>query len=185
MRVTKMGGLVAAVCVWSTIAAAIAPATTEQMFCVPAAFVIATVADESPYASVPEDCKEGHRFFCDFEWPLTIKIDQILAARTSDFPPEEPSSFQRGSVLHVRVSLRTARNSEGVTPDDWQGDMRASGSASTSALRRKKFIFGLAGLEDSRSQIWSMSVQGRLEKTLMDAASGQRQDQLDCPHMAK
>jgi hypothetical protein len=186
MYIARSGAFLALACLWSTTATGIAPATPEQMVCVPAVFVVATVTDESPSLIVPENCKEDHRSFCVFKWPLTVKVNQVLAARPSDFSLKEISGFQSGSILHVRVRVRTSRYSEGVAPDDGQGGMSApflSRDGSANPLRQKNFIFGLVDFGDRTSQIWSMSFQGRLEKRLIESVNGQRQDQLQCPRL--
>jgi hypothetical protein len=161
------------------------------MFCLPAVFVVAIVTEDSPSVSVPEYCEKVSDF-CSFQWPLTIKVEQVLASRPSNFP-EEILGFQRGSILRARVGIiatrRVAgRGLSGVEPDDWQGRMFApysSGDDAASALRKKKFIFGLFDVADRPSQIWSMSFQGRLERTLMEAADNQPEYQRQCPSLIR
>jgi hypothetical protein len=168
---------------WSSTSSAIAPATAEQMVCVPSLFVVATVTDQSPSVSVPEFCKDK-KFFCGFEWPLTIRVDQVLAARLSGFSPEKLSGFQRGSIIDIRVTAIASRNQTPTAPNDGQGGMSTtlSEEESTNSLRGQQFIFGFVDGND-RSQIWSMSFRGRLEKTLIEAASGEREDQRQCPRL--
>src|ERR1051326_9570672 len=185
MHVIRSSACIALACVWSTTASGMSAATTEQMVCVPAVFVVATVTDESPAVSVPEYCNESRHSFCYFTWPLTIKVDRVLAMRPSNISPEETTGFQGGSTLHVKVTARAWRDAPGIAPDDWQGAMSTGyfpGRDATSALRKKKFIFGLVVLADHRSQIWSLSFQGRLQKMLTEFANGQ-QEQIRCPRL--
>jgi hypothetical protein len=171
---------------WSSTATAIAPATPQQMVCVPAVFVVATVTNESPSVSIPEHCKESHHSFCVFRWLLTLKVDQVIAAGSSDFSPEETSGFQNGSILHVNLRVRASEYSKGVAPEDWQGDLSSpflSTDELTSLLRNKQFIFGLLDFGDRTSQIWSMSFQGALETTLIGSATSGLESQRQCPRL--
>ena len=113
VHITRSCACVALACLWSSTATATTPATPQQMVCVPAVFVVATVTQESPSVSIPEHCKESHRFVCVFSWPLTLKIDRVIAARPSNFSPEM-SGLQSGSILHVDVRVRASDHSKGV-----------------------------------------------------------------------
>ncbi|TPQ34288.1 hypothetical protein C2U70_17455 [Bradyrhizobium guangdongense] len=159
---------------YSIPADAMTPATTEQMVCVPAVFLVASVADGSS-ASIPEECVP-ERFFRTFHWPLTIKVVQVIAERPSKVSQHAAS----GDILSVRVKVRSSRTAKEVVPDHWQGALLApflSAAELTHVLRGKKFIFGLNDFGDDTSQIWSTSFQAELEKLLLQGARNEAQPQ--------
>ena len=179
MRIGRSYVGAALACLWSSTATAITPATPQQMVCVPVAFIVATITAESPSVSIPEHCKEGHRSFCAFDWPITIKIDQVVAARSAN------SSLRSGSVLHVNIGVRASEQSKGVAPEDWQGHLSSPFSSAhelTGSLRNRQFIFGLLNSGD-RAQIWSVSFQATLKATLMEAATNGLESQRKCPRL--
>lgn len=186
MRTTKACVFVLLAYLSSSTVNAMKPATPQQMACIPAVFVVATVTQDSPSVSIPEHCKESHRSFCFFRWSLTVKLDRVIAARPSEFSPEETSGFQSGSILHVNVRVRASDYYKDVAPEDWQGDLSSpflSTDALTSLLRNRRFIFGLLDFGDRTSQIWSESLRGTLEKTLLESATRALQNQPRCPRL--
>jgi hypothetical protein len=188
MPMVRSIAFIAVVCLWSTTAAPTSPASPEQMVCLPAVLVVAAVTEASPPVSIPEYCEKDEPYFCGFEWPLTIMVDRILASRKSKFSQEAMSRFQRGSIFQVRVKVIAVRSAKGVKPGDGQGEMwtpYSSGDDAASALRQEKFIFGLFDEAARPSQIWSMSFQARLERTLIEAADNQPEDQDPCPSLIK
>jgi len=156
------------------------------MVCVPAVFVVASVAADAPPVSIPEDCRE-RRIFCNLRWPLTIRIDRVLAARPSEFSAEETSSFQSGRTIQVQIAVHPSIYSKAVAPEDGQGGFSTpllSDDDLTSLMRNQKFIFGLTDFGDRTSQIWSLSFQGTLENFLAEAArSGTPENQRQCPRL--
>jgi hypothetical protein len=179
MRIARSYVCAALACLWSSAATAITPATPQQMVCVPAAFVVATITAESPFVRIPEHCKEGHRSFCAFDWPITIKIDQVVAARSVNY------SLRSGSVLHVNIGVRASEQAKGVAPQDWQGHLSSPFSPADElmgSLRNRQFIFGLLDSGDA-AQIWSVSFQATLRTTLMEAATSGLESQRKCPRL--
>jgi len=175
MKIAWSSSLVALACIWSTAALSISPATTEQMVCGPTAFVVATVMDTSPSASLSDQCDEN-RYFCYFDWPLTINVDEVLATKPSTPSPQASTGLQRGTTIHVKVKTSVGHSAPGTGPDDWQGMMSTAYSPvhdATSVLREKKFIFGLFDTADYPSQMWSLSFERKLEKMLLDHAAAQ------------
>jgi hypothetical protein len=188
MPIVRLIAFIAIGCFWPTLAAATSPANPEQMVCLPDIFVVATVTEASPSASVPEHCETDEPYFCRFEWPLTIKVDHVLASRKSKFSQKTMSDFQRGSIFQVRVKVVAARFAKEVRPGDDQGEMwtpYSSRDDAASALRQEKFIFGLFDVADRSSQVWTMSFQARLERTLIDVTDHHREDQGQCPSLIK
>ena len=175
---------VALAVLWSSAASGMMPATSEQMVCVPAVFLVATVAEGSPSVSIPQDCMEDQRF-CVFKWPLTIKVDHVLAARPSNFSSQEKSGLQRGRTLYVEVKTGASKYAKDVAPDNLQGNLLAAlfSGDGTSLLRNRKFIFGLLDFGDRTSQIWSMSFQARLETVLIRSAGNGPSEKRQCPRL--
>src|SRR5258708_24303781 len=78
---------------WSGAATALLPASPEQMACLPSTFVVATVTSDSPSVSVPDYCR-GPGVFCHIDWPVKIKVDEVLATRPSSLTADDRSILQ-------------------------------------------------------------------------------------------
>lgn len=150
--------------------------------CNPAAFVVATVAGDTPEVRVPEDCR-GPGAHCLIAWPMKIKIDEILATRPSDPALTDDTALRVGSIFMVNVDVFPSAAATEIAADNYQGRLSAptlAGAELTRSIRGRRFIFGLgtnyAGrsppriVSDNSSQIWSTSYQGVLETTLLHAA---------------
>lgn len=150
--------------------------------CNPAAFVVATVAGDTPEVRVPEDCR-GPGAHCLIAWPMKIKIDEILATRPSDPALTDDTALRVGSIFMVNVDVFPSAAATEIAADNYQGRLSAptlAGAELTRSIRGHRFIFGLgtnyAGrsppriVSENASQIWSMSFQGVLETILLHAA---------------
>lgn len=179
MRIARSCVCAALACLWSSAATAISPATPQQMVCVPSAFVLATIAADSPSISIPEHCKEGHHSFCAFDWPLAIKVDRVVAARSANY------SFRSGGVLHVHIGVRWSEQARSVAPEDWQGHLSSPFSSAddlVGRLRNRQFLFGLLDYRGT-TQIWSVSFQSTLTTILAEAATSGLESQRQCPRL--